>query len=568
MNNFLTVNFSDIQTVSFFEINLTASLLILSIIIIRAFLKNRQPKRFFASIWIIAVLRLIVPLSVPVMLNIFPPDYYSPIDMLNGRSQATFYHPESDTYSYYGSFTPEDAAAVNNTRLSFTVISVIIGVLAFSAVLLLHLHSRRKYAEALPLKDEAITAFISSYGLKRKVLLKCSDRISAPITYGILKPVIILPKSCLEIGFERLKPVISHEMAHIRYFDILYKWVITAVTCLYWYNPFVWLMFLLSDKDIEIACDKEAVEKCGCSGSDYSELLISLEEKRCVDILARGFTAGAIKSRIKSVMRFKKTGVVSFIIAAALAFGSFTAFGSAHTGVTVYSELTPTRWARDLPENGPLLWLESGRYHLEGGTRDEYIEVYDDYTLQIFGYNYIEEMKEDYGEDYVETEDILFWDEFYKTRHKYEMSNNWFVYLYSDTVSHAIIAYEDENTLSINATGKTYIAENPSHAGIYQAEWHHKTPSYGFYKCEEDDTVIYVNENIYEKYDENGESLGVVNYTLVMCDNRPGELIMAENYKSVRDEEPIGMLFNEETETIFDPISGKTYTVSSKPLFS
>ncbi|MBO5266976.1 MAG: hypothetical protein J6B08_06740, partial [Ruminiclostridium sp.] len=214
MDDFLTLNFSNIQTISLFEINLTASLLILAVMIFRGVLKNRNPKRFFASLWIIVLLRLIIPFSVPLMINLFPPDYYTSLNRLSGEHQVFYYDKLDEATYYYNEVTPDVATSTAETGFNLSLIALIFGIGAFLVFVFLHLRNRKRYAEALPLSDERINALIKSYGLKRNISVKYSDRISAPITYGVFKPIIILPKACLETDFEKLQCIISHEIAH------------------------------------------------------------------------------------------------------------------------------------------------------------------------------------------------------------------------------------------------------------------------------------------------------------------------------------------------------------------
>ena len=82
------------------------------------------------------------------------------------------------------------------------------------------------------------------------------DRISSPLTYGILHPVILLPRQNLSLPQETLDCILTHEYVHIRRFDCLLKLLLTAALCLHWLNPLVWVMYLLANRDIELCCDE------------------------------------------------------------------------------------------------------------------------------------------------------------------------------------------------------------------------------------------------------------------------------------------------------------------------
>lgn len=561
---------------SLFELNFSASLLIISILIIRALFRNKLPKRFFAMVWGIVVLRLIIPFSVPVEIGLFPPDYsFRFIDEMNGVAAPIGFFEPDGTFNYQFGFSAADAALVRERNSVLIIVSLIISLLLMTAFTLIHLKNRKRYSDALPFENERVNAFIKTYGLRREVAVKFSDKISAPITYGILKPVIVLPKSCTAEDFENVECIIAHEIAHIRFFDVLYKWILTFVTCLFWYNPLVWLMLSVSERDIEVACDMEAVRKCGCTGETYSGLLIGLEEKRSIDIYARSFSAGAIKSRIKAVMKGKKTGVISAVIAVVLSACSFTVFGSAYTGMeTALSMWIPIHI--DNNDVSELLWLMPQKYYLEGGTSGQYIEVYPDNTIQVFGYDYIsdalnedKEMYEGYTEE--EMADIMTGlqksQDYWNSPHKYELLNLAAIYLENDgSIEQPFVHYTDENTFTFR--NGIYKAETPWHAGVYQAYELGKEPGFGYYYSDKDDTYIYMFYDAMEIYDGKGGSSGPVRYMQVRTDENPDTIILAINCDRLSEEAPRGFILNDDEKSIYDPETGATYTLKAKPLLS
>ncbi len=559
-----------------FELNLSAVLLIIAVLIVRALLKNRLPKRFFAWIWAVVLLRLIVPFSIPVSSSLFPPDYTIPvIDRINAAEPAPIgYFNQDGSFEYQFDYTPEDRNEAGNVKDVFTAVSLCIGVVIAVGFTAVHLKYRKRYADSLPVENERALEFIGRYGLKRTVRLRYSDRISAPITYGVINPVIVLPKVCISEDFENTESVLAHELAHIRCFDVLYKWIIAGVTCLYWYNPFVWLMFLISDRDIEAACDIEAIEKSGCTNEIYSGQLIALEEKRSFDIYTRSFSAGAIKSRIKRIMKAKKAGIAGSVIAAVLSACSFTVFTSAYTG----TDYTLSMWIPvhfDSTGVKELLWLEPQKYYLEGGTEEEYIQAYDDRTLQIFGYDYVSkqlEMNADYYEGLYDSEmeyvmgELEKKQKLWESRLRYELSSLPVIFL-GDTEMHSeyFLTYDDENTLKLY--DNIYRAETPSTAGIYQAYDDNFEPGYGYYYSDIDDTYIYVFYDVMQIYDKNGKTDGPVKYLLIRQDSRPNEIMLCTNTDSLPHEEPRGYILIDETH-FRDPVSGAVYTLKGKPLLS
>ena len=558
-----------------FEINLSASILILLIIVIKATLKNKLAKRFFSSIWAVVILRLIIPFSVPVQLSSVASDYTIPfVDKLNGTALSAGSFDYSGNFHYFYGLSHAEAARIKDNNVLLVIISLAVSIILMSVFTAIHISARKKYADALPLENQKILDFINSYNLRRNVAVKYSDKISAPLTYGMFKPVIVLPKACISDDFLHVECIMAHELSHIRFFDVLYKWIMMVITCLYWYNPFVWIMFLLSARDIEVACDIEAIEKCRCDKETYSRLLIGLEEKRSVHIYSGGFSAGAIKKRIKAIMKNKKSGIMGAAIAIILSVCSFTVFASAHTGVnSAMSMFTPTYFHTD--EVSELLWLEPMRYYLVGGTTDEYIEVFEDKTIQVFGYDVLKEeaeMLEGLSDEELEyqLENLQEYQKIYDRRYKYELSILSHISGYDengDTV--LIIAYEDENTFRLNGTSKVYKAEKPWKAGYYQAYDEDRLLDFGFgyYYSEVDSSYIYVSYDVLEKFDENGKGSGPLQYRQIKPADNFDEVILALNFDNLRNENPCGYRVGNEANTLYDIETGTKYTLKSKPIF-
>ncbi|MDR0197594.1 MAG: M56 family metallopeptidase, partial [Oscillospiraceae bacterium] len=128
------------------------------------------------------------------------------------------------------------------------------------------------------------------------------------MTYGIWKPVILLPKNTDWRDEPRLRYVLAHEITHIRRFDILLKWLLAAAVCVHWFNPLVWVMYILANRDIELSCDEAVVRTFGeTAKSAYALTLIGLEERKSgFSPLCNNFAKNAIEERIESIMKIKK----------------------------------------------------------------------------------------------------------------------------------------------------------------------------------------------------------------------------------------------------------------------
>ncbi len=167
---------------------------------------------------------------------------------------------------------------------------------------------------------------ISEEKLRRKITVKVSDRVTSPLTYGIINPVIILPKNP-PADSEEMRFALAHELVHIRRFDVLLKIMLTAAACVHWFNPLAWAMLSLANRDIELSCDEAVLKQLGCRREDYAMALIRFEEKRSVPTEA-AFGRNAVRERIEAIMKFRKTTLAGIIVSACLIAGTTTAFAA------------------------------------------------------------------------------------------------------------------------------------------------------------------------------------------------------------------------------------------------
>ncbi|MBD5486374.1 MAG: M56 family metallopeptidase [Lachnospiraceae bacterium] len=174
----------------------------------------------------------------------------------------------------------------------------------------------------------------ASHGICRCVDVRVSDRIDTPLTYGVIHPVILLPKGMEWEKTEQLEYVLWHEYMHIRYADSVLKLAVVTALSIHWFNPLVWVMYILLNRDIELACDESVVRRCGVDDrSAYANMLISMEAKRSGLIpLCNNFSQNAIEERVRAIMKIKKISLGAVIFAAGLVVGVTTAFATSSAG--------------------------------------------------------------------------------------------------------------------------------------------------------------------------------------------------------------------------------------------
>ncbi|WP_312647208.1 M56 family metallopeptidase [Aminipila sp.] len=314
---------------SLLNMSFAAAVLILAIVIIRALLLHRLPKKTFLALWGVALCRLLIPFEVSSRFSV-----YSVVNITEGRffekglSLSGIPVMPSNTAITQTAATWPEAADIN---LSPFMIIWLIGFAVCAVFFLVtHLRCCKEYKTALPIDNAFVRLWQREHQMWRKIQIRQSDRISAPLTYGILRPVVLLPKQTDWTDETRLRYILTHEFVHIRRFDTLTKLVMATAFCVHWFNPVVWLMYMLANRDIELSCDETVVQTFGgVIKSAYACTLIELEEKRShLTPLINNYSKNAIEERIVSIMKIKKVSIMGVLLAFTLVIGTITVFAT------------------------------------------------------------------------------------------------------------------------------------------------------------------------------------------------------------------------------------------------
>ena len=314
-----------------FQTSLSAAVIILIVVIIRASTFNRLPKKTFVVLWNIVLYRLLIPFSIPLSLSKY--SSFDSGDKVLDRTKniiqivpSTAIHHIVNPESVASGLTdgvsetpPTPTVALPFVRDPSVVVLIWLTVAIIMAIFFLvtHLRCLREYKTALPVTDCFSFQSYIMYPIKRNVQIKQLDTIAVPLTYGIWKPVILIPKMTGRTEGRRLKYIIVHELTHIKHFDVLKKWLLAAALCIHWFNPLVWLMYILANRDIELACDEAVVRAFGqASRSSYALALIDMEGAKAGLLpMCSGFNKRAIEERVISIMGTKEVTVFTRLLA-------------------------------------------------------------------------------------------------------------------------------------------------------------------------------------------------------------------------------------------------------------
>lgn len=312
-----------------FQMSVAGGVLILFIVVIRALAIHRLPKTTFLALWMIAALRLLLPFSIPLPFNIhIGLDVFSDVvqELPSGNIASTLPGDSPPSYDI-GTAVPSPATEHISTFEILWLVGVLLLAIYFS---ISYFRSMRKFRMSIPDNTPYIQNWLTAHQISRPLAVRSSDLISSPLTYGILHPVILLPKKLDRNDQAALKYVLTHEYVHIRRFDAITKILFAAVLCIHWFNPLVWVMYVLANRDMELSCDAWVIRMLGEKNrSSYALMLIKMEERRSgMSALCSHLGKNAISERIEAIMKFKKTSILACAFALVLVVGATTAFAT------------------------------------------------------------------------------------------------------------------------------------------------------------------------------------------------------------------------------------------------
>ncbi len=292
--------------------SLAGGLMIAVVLMVRALAAERLPRRAFLILWEIALLRLLLPWAAQSPFSLYALVRPAP----TARGGAAVWAARLIPSSAASGQAAEAPAGTPWWRLLW-IVGCLVCILYFGVA---SLRWRRRFAESLPVEDGWARGWIKIQGLKRRVRLRQSDRVGTPLTYGLLRPVILVPASMEWDDREQASYILCHELTHIRRWDLLTKLLLAAALCIHWFNPLVWGMFLLANRDLELSCDEAVVRAFGeGSRAGYSMALLRQAERNSRPTpLCSGFGKSAIEERVEAIVKYRKTHFTATLCAALL----------------------------------------------------------------------------------------------------------------------------------------------------------------------------------------------------------------------------------------------------------
>lgn len=372
------------------NISVKATYLIGAILLFRLIFRT-VPKWVNCVLWSMVAFRLLCPFSIESVTSILPDNEFLPYETV--FSQNDF--PKGQHLSHYANYNPvdyslglEDGSVVFNEftspshdfinplylLISFLTslwIGVIIALFVYSIITCVKLH--KNIAPSVLYKDNVYFC----------------DTIDTPFIWGIIKPKIYIPS---QIDENNLKYIIHHEKAHIHRGDFIWKPLAFLILAVYWFNPAIWLAYIFFCKDMETACDERVIKNTDKEyKANYSKALLSCSiSKKFFTSCPVAFSETGVKSRIKNVLKYKKTSAWLMIGCLVLCVGFCLAFLT--TPAVTLSKIIEedgyritTQEKKEIPLSIPINVFSDDIYKNDGQTfRKNEVVVYEEGNSKIF----------------------------------------------------------------------------------------------------------------------------------------------------------------------------------------
>ena len=297
------------------NMSISASWLVLAVLILRFVLK-KAPKWINVLLWGIVAIRLICPFSFESTLSLIPSAETIPLNIgmdttptINSGISA-INNAVNPIISQ--SNTPMAGASINPLQITIGIYEYIwifgmIALALYTAISYWRLH--RKVDTAVRYKDNIFQ----------------SENVSFPFVLGIIKPRIYLP---FKMNGQYLEYVVAHEQAHICRKDHWWKPLGFLLLMIHWFNPLMWLAYVLLCRDIELACDEKVIKELGNEQrGDYTQALVVCSvNRRMIAACPLAFGEVSVKERVKSVMNYKKPAFWVIIISVIVCVGVAVCF--------------------------------------------------------------------------------------------------------------------------------------------------------------------------------------------------------------------------------------------------
>ena len=304
------------------EMNISASLIIAFTMLLRDTALKKLPNIMFCTLWILAIIRLLIPWSITCEVSIFNLYYFFKDDMFYRSDIFSTMQPISVETMI---IQEETGIVISGTELIHII--WIIGIIVSALwCIYSYLGNFITIRNSITLEEDSFPVqWMKAQKNFKKVPIKLSWGLDMPVSVGLVFPIILLPYDYDIENEDTIKHWLCHEYMHIKYHHVLWQIIVQVVICINWFNPLIYMMRKYIARDIEVFCDNRAIEFFQPENKKKYALSIiaaadkvqqadkSGKKKKRGLFLYNGFSQNALKERVELLSKWKKVSALTMV---------------------------------------------------------------------------------------------------------------------------------------------------------------------------------------------------------------------------------------------------------------
>lgn len=345
--------------------------IIVAVLGLRAVFKNRFPAKVFVLLWAAVMVWSLLPFGISTDLSIYkfaPKSLSTENEILSTEHTETISRPQNggaqisapeenstpeiiimpennnnfvpeishDNAENSVSNTPPQTVstagvqpkAALSTEKIFSTVRICGAAVVATYIIVKYIFDVNKYRRFASPCVGAAAEWLARWPKSGKMSIWESAEVESPLTFGLTRPVILLP---LGVTPAQLPNLLAHEYVHARDKDFLLRALCSLALAWCWFNPFIWVAAIYMNRDIERYCDERSIKLLGGSGADYMHTLLDYAERQSGISALSYFSAGSFEERIMSIIKGKNKhiGIISAIVIALIIVAVAIIFGTA-----------------------------------------------------------------------------------------------------------------------------------------------------------------------------------------------------------------------------------------------
>lgn len=290
------------------KMSISASVMILIVLLVRLFGKKYISKTVLVTLWNLILIRALLPFqisleNIPLLKQSYQRFMAAEVPLASISFDPSAIQVSANLIKEAGN--PDGVLQIEALISALWLVGAVCLLINFGRI---YRRERRALRKCLSTRNETAERLIRSLNLHRKVQLYEGTSFISPVTYGVLCPKIIIPGNLEAVSRVDMRNMIAHELVHIRRYDVVKRFFLVVALCVHWFNPLMWVMYHCYGMDQEMACDEKVLkEMAGEEAKNYVYTMIKMATDGRMLWSTTGFVGrSAVRKRILAAMNHRK----------------------------------------------------------------------------------------------------------------------------------------------------------------------------------------------------------------------------------------------------------------------